>query len=142
MAVKLRLRRLGRTHLPFYQIVAADARSPRDGKFLEKIGTYDPVAQPAKININHEVALKWLRVGAQPTDTVNALFSNDGILLKMHLEHKGKAAEEIQAEYQKFLDGRISKLQQTSNKAEGDAKAKAEKEIARLRALKSNTVPA
>ena len=80
MAVKLRLKRMGAKQKPFYRIVAADSRSPRDGRFIETVGTYNPVANPAEIKINKEVALKWLNNGAQPTDTVKAIFKNEGIM--------------------------------------------------------------
>ena len=86
MAVKLRLKRRGAKKQPFYRIVAADSRSPRDGRFIETVGTYNSVANPAKIEINEELALKWLRNGAIPTDTVRNLLSNAGILKKYHEE--------------------------------------------------------
>lgn len=80
MAVKLRLKRMGAKQKPFYRIVAADARSPRDGRFIETVGTYNPVAQPAEIKIDKELALKWLNNGAQPTDTVASLLRKEGIM--------------------------------------------------------------
>ncbi|MEG2322121.1 MAG: 30S ribosomal protein S16 [Bacilli bacterium] len=84
MAVKLRLRRMGSRQKPFYRIVAADSRSPRDGKFIENIGTYNPIVDPAEVKIDIELALKWLKTGAQPTDTVKDLFSKQGIMKKFH----------------------------------------------------------
>ncbi len=84
MAVKLRLLRMGAKRKPFYRIVAADSRVKRDGKYIELVGTYNPVADPAEININEEVALKWLKDGAIPTDTVKSLFSKKGINKKFH----------------------------------------------------------
>lgn len=84
MAVKLRLKRMGAKKRPFYRIVAADSRGPRDGKFIELVGTYNPLATPAEINIDEEKALKWLGNGAQPTDTVKNLLSNSGIMKKFH----------------------------------------------------------
>lgn len=89
MAVKLRLKRMGSTKKPYYRIVAADSRSPRDGKFIENVGTYDPTKQPAIVTVNEEVALKWLSTGAQPTDTVRDLLSKQGIMKKFH-ESKAK----------------------------------------------------
>lgn len=89
MAVKLRLKRMGSTKKPYYRIVAADSRSPRDGKFIENVGTYDPTKQPAIVTVNEEVALKWLATGAQPTDTVRDLLSKQGIMKKFH-ESKAK----------------------------------------------------
>ena len=84
MAVKLRLLRMGAKRKPFYRIVAADSRVKRDGKYIELVGTYNPVAEPAEININEEVALKWLKDGAIPTDTVKSLFNKKGINKKFH----------------------------------------------------------
>lgn len=84
MAVKLRLRRMGATKRPFYRIVAADSRSPRDGKFIEIVGIYNPIMEPAEVKVNEEVALKWLSTGAEPTDTVRALFKQAGIMEKFH----------------------------------------------------------
>jgi len=84
MAVKIRLKRMGAKKSPFYRIVVADARSPRDGRIIEEIGTYNPISQPAQIAINEETALKWLQDGAKPSDTVRNLFSKQGILEKFH----------------------------------------------------------
>ena len=90
MAVKLRLKRMGSKQKPFYRIVAADSRFPRDGRFLETVGTYNPIAKPAEIKIDKEVAIKWLNNGAQPTDTVKALLKNEGILKEFASSKKGK----------------------------------------------------
>ncbi|GAA4653388.1 30S ribosomal protein S16 [Anaerocolumna aminovalerica] len=79
MAVKIRLKRMGQKKAPFYRIVVSDSRSPRDGRFIEEIGTYDPTKDPSVFNINEEVAKKWLSNGAQPTETVGKLFKNAGI---------------------------------------------------------------
>ena len=100
MAVKIRLRRLGRSHRAYFQIVAADSRCPRDGRYLERIGTYDPHKQFGGVQINHDLALKWLGNGAQPTDTVRSFLSKEGILLKHHLRIKGRSAEEVERIYQ------------------------------------------
>ncbi len=75
---------MGANKSPFYRIVVADSRSPRDGRYIEVVGTYNPVAQPAKVDINEELALKWLQDGAKPSDTVRNLFSNQGIMEKFH----------------------------------------------------------
>lgn len=88
--VKLRIQRFGNTKRPFYRIVAADSKAPRDGSFIEIIGTYNPVTQPAEVKINEEAALKWLQNGAQPTDTVRSLFSQQGIMEKFHNLKNGK----------------------------------------------------
>ena len=90
MAVKLRLKRMGSKQKPFYRIVAADSRFPRDGRFIETVGTYNPVANPAEIKIDKEIAIKWLNNGAQPTDTVKALLKNEGILKEFASNKKGK----------------------------------------------------
>ncbi|WP_147532090.1 30S ribosomal protein S16 [Bacillus marasmi] len=84
MAVKIRLKRMGAKKSPFYRIVVADSRSPRDGRYIEVVGTYNPVANPAIVDINEELALKWLQTGAKPSDTVRNLFSNQGIMEKFH----------------------------------------------------------
>lgn len=84
MAVKLRLKRMGAKKRPFYRVVAADSRSPRDGKFIETVGTYNPITEPAEIKIDEELALKWLNNGAIPTDTVRNLFKQQGIMQKFH----------------------------------------------------------
>ena len=91
MAVKIRLKRMGAKKRPFYRIVAADSRSPRDGKFIEIVGTYNPIMEPAEIKINSEVALKWLNQGAIPTDTVRDLLSKQGI---MKAYHESKSTKE------------------------------------------------
>ena len=84
MAVKLRLRRMGSKRSPFYRIVAADSRAPRDGRFIEIIGNYNPLTTPATIQINEELAMKWLNVGAQPSDTVRKVLSTQGIMTRFH----------------------------------------------------------
>ena len=90
MAVKLRLIRMGSKKRPFYRVVAADSRYPRDGKFVEVVGTYNPVAQSDNIKVDDEKALKWLRNGAQPTDTVRDILSKAGVMKKFHDEKQGK----------------------------------------------------
>ena len=90
MAVKIRLKRMGAKKAPFYRVVVADSRSPRDGRFIDLIGTYNPLTTPAEINLNEEVAIKWLNNGAIPTDTVKNLFSKAGIMEKYHNLKQGK----------------------------------------------------
>lgn len=80
MAVKIRLKRIGMKKNPHYRVVVADERSPRDGRFIEEIGTYDPMKQPAEIKINNEKAVKWMQNGAQPTDTVRILLKKSGAI--------------------------------------------------------------
>lgn len=84
MAVKIRLKRMGAKKSPFYRVVVADSRSPRDGRFIEEIGTYNPITKPAEVKLNEEAALKWLQNGAKPSDTVRNLFSSQGIMEKFH----------------------------------------------------------
>ena len=79
MAVKIRLKRMGKKKAPFYRIIVADSRSPRDGKFIDEIGTYDPTKDPSEYHVNEELATKWLANGAQPTDTVSRIFKSAGI---------------------------------------------------------------
>lgn len=90
MAVKLRLKRMGAKKRPFYRIVAADSRSPRDGRFIETVGIYNPIVEPAEIKIDEELALKWLSTGAIPTDTVKDLFRSQGIMEKFHNSKQSK----------------------------------------------------
>ncbi|MBN2260957.1 MAG: 30S ribosomal protein S16 [Clostridiales bacterium] len=82
MAVKIRLKRMGANKKPFYRLVVADSRSPRDGRFIEEIGYYNPVSNPVELKINEESAIKWLKDGAQPTDTVRDIFKRTGIMAK------------------------------------------------------------
>ena len=91
MAVKLRLKRMGSKQRPFYRIVAADSKSPRDGRFIEVVGTYNPISSPAEVNVDEEKALSWLSKGAQPTDTVRNLLSKSGVIKKF-AESKTKKA--------------------------------------------------
>ena len=80
MAVKIRLRRMGQKKAPFYRIIVADSRSPRDGRFIEEIGTYNPLAEPSEFKVDAEKAKKWIANGAQPTDTVKALLKKNGVI--------------------------------------------------------------
>ena len=132
MAVKLRLQRHGKKGKPFYWIVAADARSKRDGKFLEKIGSYNPNVNPAIIDLDVDGAVKWLQNGAQPTDTARAILSYKGALLKNHLAggvRKGALTEEeAEKKFQAWLDEKAAKVDAKKDglaKADADAKAKA-----------------
>ena len=90
MAVRIRLQRHGRKKRPFYRLVAADARAQRDGVFLERLGHYNPMTEPADVFIDEEKTLKWLRQGAQPSDTAKRLLSQNGILMKFEYEKLGK----------------------------------------------------
>ncbi|MBC8044755.1 MAG: 30S ribosomal protein S16 [Rhizobacter sp.] len=134
--VKIRLRRIGRKKLPIYQIVAADSRAPRDGKFLEVIGKYEPTKKPHAVALQEDRVAYWLGVGAQPTDTVRSVISGTGLLLKLNLKRKGKSQEEVDAEFAKWQvqreAGAKKRLARKSvrrrTKKEAEAKAKAEKE--------------
>lgn len=88
--VKIRLKRMGSKGKPFYRIVAADSRSPRDGRIIETIGTYNPTTEPAQIKVDETLAVKWLKVGAQPTDTVRNILSKQGIMKRLHEEKNAK----------------------------------------------------
>ena len=139
MSVKIRLQRHGKKGKPFYWIVAADARSKRDGKFLEKLGTYNPNTNPATIDLDVDGSVKWLQNGAQPTDTARALLSYKGALLKHHLAggvRKGAfSEEEAEKKFQAWLDekaGLVNAKEDGLAKASADAKAaalNAEKEV-------------
>jgi small subunit ribosomal protein S16 len=84
MAVKIRLKRIGAKKSPFYRVVVADSRSPRDGRLIEELGTYNPLKDPVEFNVNEEKALKWMLDGAKPSDTVRNLFSRVGLMEKLH----------------------------------------------------------
>jgi small subunit ribosomal protein S16 len=132
MPVKIRLQRHGKKGKPFFWIVAADARVKRDGRFLEKIGSYNPNTNPATIDLDVDSAVKWLQNGAQPTDTAKAILSYKGALLKNHLAGgvaKGALTEEqAEAKFNAWLDEKDAKIEAKKaglSKAEADAKAKA-----------------
>lgn len=126
MAVKLRLRRMGKKRQPVYKLVAADSRSPRDGRFIESFGLYNPKTEPSTVEINEERALYWLGVGAQPTTTVRNLLSAEGILYKRDLMKRGLSEEEIVKEMEEWLKQREARLSATKVKAE-KAKTTADK---------------
>ncbi|MBR1768993.1 MAG: 30S ribosomal protein S16 [Bacteroidales bacterium] len=134
MAVKIRLQRHGKKGQPFYHIVIADARAARDGKFIEKIGTYNPLTNPATVVVNPDRACKWLKDGAQPTDTVRSLFRFKGILYKYHLQRgveKGAFTQEVaDKRYNDFVEDREKKI------AEKVAQLKNDKNAKRREALK------
>ncbi|WP_297509162.1 30S ribosomal protein S16 [Flavobacterium sp.] len=144
MSVKIRLQRHGKKGKPFYWIVAADARAKRDGKFLDKVGTYNPNTNPATIELNLDKAVQWLHNGAQPTDTARAILSYKGALLKHHLDggvRKGALTQEqADAKLAAWLDEKASKVNAKKDglaKAKDDAKSKAlkaEKEVNEKRA--------
>lgn len=163
MATKIRLQRHGRKGHPFYPIVIADSRAPRDGRFIERIGSYDPNTNPATINLNFDRALYWIETGAQPTPTVQTILSNEGVLLMKHLrggvkkgaftmEEAERRFQAWKAEKDKKREGKVAKLAATKAedaknrfnaeleknkaKAEAVAKKKAEKLAAEEAAAK------
>lgn len=115
MATKIRLQRFGKKGKPFYHVVVADARAPRDGKFIERIGSYNPNTNPATIDINFDKALDWMNKGAQPTDTCRAILSYKGVLYKKHLEggvKKGAlTVEQSEAKFAEWLQGKEGKIE-------------------------------
>ena len=132
MSVKIRLQRHGKKGKPFYWIVAADARAKRDGRYLEKLGTYNPNTNPASINLDLDGAVKWLQNGAQPTDTAKAILSYKGAMLKNHLAvgvKKGALTEEqAEEKFQAWLEEKAKKIaskEENAAKIKADAKAKA-----------------
>ena len=143
MPVKIRLQRHGKKGKPFYWIVAADARANRDGRFLEKLGVYNPNTNPATIDINLDHSVKWLENGAQPTETARRILSYKGVLLKHHLNggvRKGALTEEqAEKKFQAWVDEKEHKITSKSEgleKAKAEAKAKAlevEKEVSEKR---------
>ncbi len=139
MATKLRLQRHGRKGYAFYSIVAADVRAPRDGKFIEKVGTYNPNTNPATVDLNFERALYWVEVGAQPTDTVRNILSDEGVMLMKHLNggvRKG-AFDEATAKakfdaWKQAKDAKVAAIvskEAAGKKAANEARLAAEKEV-------------
>ena len=114
MATKIRLQRHGKKGKPFYYIIVADARAPRDGRFIERLGSYNPNTNPATIDINFDKALDWMNDGAQPTDTCRAILSYKGVLYKKHLQgglKKGALTEEqVETKFQEWLDQKDGKI--------------------------------
>ena len=125
MSARIRLTRQGRKASAYYHIVVADSRAPRDGKFIERLGSYNPNTNPATIELNFERALYWLQTGAQPTDTAKSLLSKQGVLLKKHLLDgvKKGAFDEAAAEakFEKWVADKKSKLQAAKDKIKADA---------------------
>ncbi|MDR0748819.1 MAG: 30S ribosomal protein S16 [Tannerellaceae bacterium] len=144
MATKIRLQRHGRKGYAFYKIVVADSRAPRDGKFIERIGSYNPNTNPATIDLNFERALYWLQVGAQPTDTTRTILSKEGVCLKKHLLEgvkKGAFDEAtVETKFQAWLKNKQQAAQalkdkdRESSKVEAKARLDAEKEVNKAKA--------
>jgi small subunit ribosomal protein S16 len=127
MATKIRLQRFGKKGKPFFHVVVADSRSPRDGKFIERLGSYNPNTNPATIEINFEKTLDWVNKGAEPTDTCRAILSYKGVLYKKHLEggiKKGAlTAEQADAKFAEWLEAKDGKIE---GKKDGLTKSKDE----------------
>jgi len=120
MSVRMRLQRKGRKKQPFYHIVIADQRAPRDGKFIEKLGTYNPMTVPATIDLDSDLALEWLNKGAQPSDTVRAILKYTGVLYKKHLQRgvkKGALSQEkADALYAEFMEQKGASIEKRKEK--------------------------
>ena len=144
MATKLRLQRRGRKNYPFYQIIVADSRAPRDGKYIERIGSYNPNTHPATITLDFERALYWLQTGAQPTDTVRNILSEEGVLLKKHLLGGVRKGAFDEAEAEKRFDAwknskllvnqKLKSKDDEQKRAEEKARLETEKDINKSRA--------
>ncbi len=134
MAVKIRLQRHGHKDYAFYPIVIADSRAPRDGRFIERIGSYNPNTNPATISLNFERALYWVNVGAIPTDTVRNILSREGVMLMKHLQGGVKKGafteEEAQKRFEAWKAEKQAKLDAIRNKVRDDKKAADKKAIA------------
>jgi small subunit ribosomal protein S16 len=135
MPVKIRLSKKGRKKLPYYHIVVADSRAPRDGKFVERIGLYNPQTNPATNELNFDSAIDWLQKGAQPTDTCRAILSEKGVMMKKHLLEGAKKGafpvEEVEIRFQKWMNEKDAKVR---SEAEKVTKSKADAAGKRLAA--------
>lgn len=140
MATKIRLQRHGRKNYAFYSIVIADSKAPRDGRFTEKLGTYNPNTNPATIDLNFERALHWVLCGAQPTDTVRSILSKEGVYLKKHLMGgvaKGAFDEAAaEAKFNAWTNEKANKLNSDMNKKAAEKKAAAEARLAEEKKIK------
>ncbi|MFI3295522.1 MAG: 30S ribosomal protein S16 [Rikenellaceae bacterium] len=139
MATKIRLARHGKKNYAFYHIVVADSRSPRDGRFIEKLGTYNPNTNPATIELNFERSLYWVGVGAQPTDTTRTILSKEGVMMMHHLNggvKKGAlTAEQAQAKFEQWTSEKTAKAESAkAAMASASAKSKSERMAAETKA--------
>lgn len=140
--VKLRLRRMGRKKRPVYDIVAADSRNTRDGRFIEKVGQYNPMVVTGQITLKRDRALYWLQTGAQPTDTVRSILSREGLLLELHLNRKGKTPEEIAQTVENHLARRQNREAQNLAAVQAAAEKRRQDEEAAARAKEEEAVRA
>lgn len=126
MPARIRLQRHGKKNQPFYHIVVADGRAPRDGRFIEKLGTYNPMTNPASIELNEESALQWLRNGAQPSMTVNRILSYKGVLLRRHLQigvEKGAISQEqADVKFNEWKQAKEAKIANAKSNADSEAR--------------------
>ncbi|MFO8235451.1 MAG: 30S ribosomal protein S16 [Bacteroidales bacterium] len=133
MPVKIRLTRRGRKKQPFYHIVVADSRAPRDGKYIEKLGVYNPTTKPATIDLNFEKALDWVQKGAQPTDTCRAILSYKGVMYKKHLlkgvTKNALSEEEAEKKFNEWLEQKEASIRSEREKEIQNLKAEEEKRI-------------
>jgi len=126
MPARIRLQRHGKKNQPFYHIVVADGRAPRDGKFIEKLGTYNPLTNPATIELNFDSAVEWVKNGAQPSDTVRRILSYKGVLLRRHLQigvEKGAISQEqADVRFNEWLQAKEAKINSKRSDVENDAR--------------------
>ena len=126
MPARIRLQRHGKKNQPFYHIVVADGRAPRDGKFIEKLGTYNPLTNPATIDLNFDRAVEWVKNGAQPSDTVRRILSYKGVLLRRHLQigvEKGAISQETaDVRFNEWLQAKEAKINSKKSDVENDAR--------------------
>jgi small subunit ribosomal protein S16 len=154
MPVRIRLQRQGKKGQPFYHIVVADGRAPRDGRFIEKLGTYNPMTNPATVTVDVNQAVKWMRNGAQPSDTVKTLLSHKGAMLKHHLlkgvDKGALTAEQAEAKFEAWVAEKESKINaaalESKNEARNAAKKRMEAEVkaneAKAKAVEAKKVAA
>ncbi len=145
MAVRLRLRKTGRKNQPSYKVVAADSRSPRDGRFLETVGTYNPLTTPAEIRFNEQKAFKWLKRGALPTDTVRSLLRRSGLWYKWYLMKKGldeTAVAQKLAEWQAGQEAKLARDAERKQRRKASKKAKKAPESAPVKEAGAQPAPA
>ena len=133
MPTRIRLQRHGKKNQPFYHIVVADGRAPRDGRFIEKLGTYNPLTNPAEIILNEDSAVEWIKKGAQPSTTCRRILSYKGVLLKRHLQigvEKGAITQEqADVKFNEWKQAKDAKIAKKVNDLESDAKTKAKSRL-------------
>lgn len=141
MAVKLRLRRMGKKKQPIYKIVAADVRSPRDGRFIEAIGLYNPLTNPHTVNLKEDRVMYWLNNGAQPTKTVKSILSQKGIILKHDLKKRGIDEEKVEARFTEWQKIKEASASEKTKKKKISRKAKAKGEASEAEVASEESSP-